>query len=439
MNSECSIKHELRKYLLLYCQNIDILYIAFSGGVDSCVLLDAINNLNKELNFDKKIIAIHVNHNISKNAKDWEKFCKVFCEKRNIVFKSHKINLKILKDQTVESVARLERYNIFKNYLEQNNSILITAHHQNDQAETVLLNLFRGSGIDGLSGISIKSRIDNNIKYNLLRPLLNINKNNILDYAKLNNLSWVNDESNFSLDYSRNFLRNEIIPKLQEKWPALISKIAHSADHCFEAKNYLESNIKIHYERSVSRDNFGYEVLDIEYLKNLSETEQKYLIRYFIKNQKASYPSKIKLQEILHQSLTARIDADISVFWKKDNNFFEIKRFRNKIYLLKNFIDTKNKVYKKYNYQLGQEIFIPEINRIIKLTVKDLDLEIKDFENKNLEINFRKNLNANLVKVKINGKNTSLKKYMQESNIPNWFRDDICLVLLDDSIIKIYS
>jgi len=439
MNLECSIKQELYRYLLLYCKNIDNLYIAFSGGVDSCVLLDAIIKVNKKTNLNKNIIAIHVNHNISKNSAKWENFCHKFCKDRNIIIDSHQVNLKIKKDETLESVARIARYNIFKNHLKDNNSILITAHHQNDQAETVLLNLFRGSGIDGLSGMQVISKLANN---KLLRPLLNIPKNIILEYAKNNELKWIDDESNLSIDYSRNFLRHEIITKLQEKWPALISKIAHSAEHSFEAKIYIEKNIEQHYQNSISIEKFGSKVLDIEYLKNLTRSEQKYLLRYFIKKQDAAYPSKIKLDEILNQALNARPDADISICWKKDNNNYEIKRFKNKIYLLKNFSHTDNKIYNKYNYKLGEELYIKEIDKIIQLSLEDFGLNKNLNNNMVVEINFRKNLNANttfirnIKSIKRNNK-ISLKKYFQESNISPWMRDNIPLVLVD-GIVKLF-
>jgi len=438
MNFECSIKQELYKYLLLYCESIDNLYIAFSGGVDSCVLLDALFKINNELNLNKKIIAIHINHNISKNSAKWESFCHKFCEDRNIKINSHQVNLEIKKDETLESVARLARYNIFKSYVKDNKSILITAHHQNDQAETVLLNLFRGSGIEGLTGMQVLASLDNSINTKLLRPLLNITKKTVLEYAKNNNLNWVDDESNSRVDYSRNFLRHEIIPKLQEKWPAVISKIAHSAEHSEDAKNYIDKNIESHYQESLSVDKFGYKVLDIDYLRNLNNIEQKYLVRYFIKQQSAAYPSKIKLDEILNQVLTARPDADISVCWKKDNNKYEIKRFKHKIYLLKNFQHTHNKVYQKYIFKIDDEIYIKEIDKTIKLSFKDLDGVDIVRNQKLIEINFRKNLNANEVIVDIGNKQKyTLKKYLQKAGVPNWLKNDIVLIIIDGKIKKL--
>tara|TARA_R110002072_G_scaffold97972_5_gene215546 strand:- start:11373 stop:12770 length:1398 start_codon:yes stop_codon:yes gene_type:complete len=444
MSCNCSIKQEVAKYILLYCNNINNLYIAFSGGVDSCVLLDAISIVNKELNVNKKIIALHINHNISKNSVAWEKFCHDYCDNLNIKIYSHQVNLVVKKDQSLESVARTARYNVFKNYLNNQDKILITAHHQNDQAETLLLNLFRGSGLTGLTGMKIFADLDKKNNTKILRPLLDINKNLILDYAKKNNLTWVEDESNFCIDHSRNYLRHEIIPKLSEKWPAVVNKISHSAMHCFEAEKYINKNMAFHYTQSLSIDDFGYNVLNIEYLKQLLKEEQKYLLRYFISKQNASYPSKIKLEEILNQTLNARADANISVCWKYESNNYEIKRFKNKIYLLTNFKVNPDKKYNKYNYKLGDKLYIPEINKSLISYIKD---NINTSESKNiekhddvkLEINFRKNINANkvLVKLKNNLCSISLKKYLQRINIPAWERDNIVLIFIEDKLIYI--
>ena len=198
-----------------------------------------------------------------------------------------------------------------------------------------------------------------------------------------------------------------------------------------------------HYTQSLSIDDFGYNVLNIEYLKQLLKEEQKYLLRYFISKQNASYPSKIKLEEILNQTLNARADANISVCWKYESNNYEIKRFKNKIYLLTNFKVNPDKKYNKYNYKLGDKLYIPEINKSLISYIKD---NINTSESKNiekhddvkLEINFRKNINANkvLVKLKNNLCSISLKKYLQRINIPAWERD-IVLIFIEDKLIYI--
>ena len=410
MNFNCSIKQCVAKYLLSYCQNVDNIYIAFSGGVDSCVLLDSIVKINKELNLNKNIIAIHVNHNISQNSKDWENFCYNFCEKLDIKIHTHEVNLKVNKDQSLESVARSARYNIFKKYLNKKNNILITAHHQNDQAETVLLNLLRGSGIAGLSGMSIISDLDKNYNYKILRPLLDLNKKTLSNYAKDNNLVWIEDESNSSIDYSRNFLRHEIIPNLIKKWPAAISKISHAALHCQDAKDYIDDNIKSNYSNAISKDSLGYIVLNIDYLKNLNLTEKRYLLRYYLSNQGASYPSKIKLDEILDQALNAKQDANISISWKDNDNIYEIKRFKNNLYLLKNY-KKYNKAYNSYKYQLGDKLFLKEIDKYLEILVNN-----KLDNNKIYEIKFKANINCN------------------EYFIPVWERDNIIFILDNNQI-----
>ena len=177
--------------------------IALSGGIDSVVLLHFLNS-----HYPGNIRAVHINHNLSKHSKDWSLFCKELCHKQDIEFKSIDINIKT--SSNVEENARKKRYNSLKSELSKN-EVLCTAHHQEDQSETFLLQLFRGSGVAGLASMpKMKSFADTF----LYRHFLNISKQLIVDYATKNNLDLVEDDSNINLNFKRNLLRLEFIPKL---------------------------------------------------------------------------------------------------------------------------------------------------------------------------------------------------------------------------------
>jgi len=159
--------------------------VALSGGVDSVVLLHFLNK-----HYPGNIRAIHINHNLSKYSKEWSSFCKNLCKKDNIKFKS--IDIIIKKSSNIEENARKKRYLSLTSEI-LNDEILCTGHHQEDQAETFLLQLFRGSGVAGLASMPEKKIINGSQLY---RPFLNISKTQILDYASKNKLNWVEDDSN---------------------------------------------------------------------------------------------------------------------------------------------------------------------------------------------------------------------------------------------------
>ena len=183
-------------------------FVAFSGGLDSTALLFLCNKALKQKKI-RNLQAIHINHNLSENSDKWEQHCERFCKSNNIEFKSFIIE--VTKNRSsIESQARQERYKIFESLMDENDQILL-AHHRDDVFETILLRLFRGTGVDGLSGLNEKRSLG---KGEIIRPFLNLSKSDLKIYIEENNLSYVEDDTNSNNDFDRNFLRNEIIPSL---------------------------------------------------------------------------------------------------------------------------------------------------------------------------------------------------------------------------------
>ena len=187
--------------------------IAYSGGCDSSVLLHTMNLLKDK--FQLNIRVAHINHNLTKESEAFAIHCKNICHKYNLEF----INIDIYLDKSsnIEEQLRNKRYNALTEIAYQNEHIL-TGHHFDDQIETFFLRLMRGSSNKGLSCMSLFNNINNKI---IARPLLNINKKDIEDYQKRNQLSFLNDTTNNSNKFDRNFIRNEINPKLKSRWSSL--------------------------------------------------------------------------------------------------------------------------------------------------------------------------------------------------------------------------
>ena len=224
----------IKKESEIILTSADRVVIGFSGGVDSIAVLDILVR-----NGVKNIVAAHINHGISDNADAWESFCEKTAKDYGVDFVSRKVNLK--GESNLEEVAREVRYDFFDSLMTEN-SVLVTGHHMNDQAETFLLRLMRGAGVDGL-GAMRKVRDLN--KGKLLRPFLDIKKSDFLKYALTNDLQWVEDESNESSDYDRNFIRNKVIPLLSELNPNAVDMINKSASLAQEASDTVSDYVEV--------------------------------------------------------------------------------------------------------------------------------------------------------------------------------------------------
>ena len=194
-------------------QKGDKLLIAFSGGADSLFSLQFFHKFKSKYGIE--LSALHINHSLrSKESDEDELFCKSFCEELGVEFYSEKVDVKThakKNHESIEEAARNLRYDKLQKYAEKISATkIVTAHNLDDNTETILLNLFRGTGLSGVSGIPIQ-------RGNIIRPLLSTRKEDILKYLNLTNIQFRTDSTNSENDFSRNFLRNEIIPKIKEK------------------------------------------------------------------------------------------------------------------------------------------------------------------------------------------------------------------------------
>ena len=360
--------------------------VALSGGVDSVVLLHFLNR-----HYPGNIRAVHINHNLSKYSKEWSSFCENLCKKDNIKFKS--IDIIIKNSSNIEENARKKRYLSLTSEI-LNDEILCTAHHQEDQAETLLLQLFRGSGVAGLAAMPEKKIINGSQLY---RPFLNISKTQILDYASENKLNWVEDDSNQNIHFKRNLLRIEFVPKLSGVFNSLTKNIARSAKHQAEALELMHDLAELDITNYVLIVKDRLQVIP---LLELPKRRLVNVIRYFIDKQNFLLPSSKVLDEII-SLLTAKADAKSIVKWHD----YQVRRYRNELYFFDEF-KTQATVPCPYYESL-----------------KDLP---------NFEIRFRRE--GQRIELKGKTHSQSLKKILQESKIPPWERDKLRMYYIDGSL-----
>jgi tRNA(Ile)-lysidine synthase len=286
------------------------LLVGLSGGLDSCVLLHALVAAREHLSLRLK--ALHVNHGISPNAALWAEFCETLCRGYDVPFSAVAVDVPRDSGLGIEAAAREARYRVL---LAEDADAVVLAHHRDDQAETLLLQLLRGAGIKGLAAMPARSEGTPAV----WRPLLDVSRRQLHDYAMQHGLQWIEDESNLDLAYDRNFLRHRVLPAMAERFPACGTTLARSAAHFAEAAELLDE---------VAADDavmyVGEDGLAIEGLRTLSPARGRNLLRYWLSQHLPALPNTRRLHELYRQLLTARQDAQLRVAVEGG----EVRRYR---------------------------------------------------------------------------------------------------------------
>ncbi len=292
--------------------------VGLSGGMDSVVLLDLL--YGQASRFSWNIKALHVHHGISPNADHWAHFCTDLCARLNIPIAVRNVDIAPLHAHGVEAAARKLRYAAFS---EESCDYVALAHHQDDQVETLFLQLLRGAGVRGASAMPMVS--DDGARHKVIRPLLHCTRDQILEYANERSLEWIEDESNADVNYPRNFLRHRLLPLLAQKFPGYRETLSRSAGHFAEASSLLDDLAGMDGIQAISNG-----ALSIEVLQGLSHARAKNLLRYFLHSKKAPMPQVAQIDEMLRQILMAKNDADVAV----EFGGWQVRRFRGHVYAL---------------------------------------------------------------------------------------------------------
>lgn len=279
-------------------------WVAYSGGLDSTVLLHQLDQSRKEVPYILR--AVHIHHGLNPKANDWQQHCESICRDLNVELTVHKLDLSS-SHENVEERARDLRYEFFASLL-QENDCLLTGHHQDDQAETVLLQLTRGAGPKGLSAMPEKNVLGKGF---LLRPFLNMARDELLSYAREHQLQWIDDDSNENTRFTRNFMRQEILPILKQRWPNVTDVIARSARHCAETEKLLEEFVAPLLQACLLEN----KALSVIELKKLTLLQQKHVFRQWLFHCGFASPNERKLQNCLRVFLTAAQDRHPMVTW----------------------------------------------------------------------------------------------------------------------------
>ena len=413
-----SADHLLNKINAL--TSIKKLLIAYSGGLDSHVLLHALASASSSHNLP--IRAIYIDHGLQSAAQHWPQHCLDICNRLSIDCEIVSLNLSIPKGKSLEAVAREARYQVFSQKLQQD-EVLVTAHHQDDQAETLLIQLFRGAGVNGLAAMPVMTNFAHGQH---LRPLLDQSRESLEDYAQQHKLDFIEDPSNQDQCFDRNFLRHAIIPRLKHRWKSINQLLSRAAQHQGEAKNllaeYLEQDLPLLMGKQSG-------TLSIQKLKQLSTPRCKAIIRYFIDQKGFLAPSEKKLRHILSDVLNAQQSAMPCVHWQG----VEVRRNQDDLYAIAPL--TAHNAQQIIHWNTNHPLQLPWLNRILKINQLETINHLLIKHNHRVEVRFRQGGEAIYQAKK--KRTQSLKKIFQEQHIPSWERDRIPLIYIENALVFI--
>lgn len=397
--------------------------VAYSGGLDSHVLLHSLAQL-REIYPAISMRAIHFHHGLNTQADQWAEHCLSVCTDLGVDYQWEHLTLSPTKGESLENLARTARYQALDRVLALGppDEVLLTGHHQNDQAETLLLQLLRGAGPKGLAAMPACLNFAHT---KLIRPLLNFSRHHLEAYAQKHQLQWVEDSSNQELSFDRNFVRHELLPLIQKRWPSALTTLARSANHCAEASILLAQTADTELLRLQGS---APHTLSIQNLRDLSPYKQSLVIRRWFEHRHLPIPSQNKLMQIIHEILPCRDDAMPKVEWQGA----EIRRYRGDLYAFSPLPPIPSSLI--IPWDLKKVLTLPEnLGVLIPQECQQSPL----YKGGPVTVRFRQG--GEYCKPVGSKMKRSLKNLFQEWGIPPWQRQRIPLLYQEEKIIQIPS
>ncbi len=381
--------------------------LAFSGGLDSTVLLHLLASIKDQI--DAEVTAVHIDHGLQLESSTWSRHCKNFCRQLDIPLERVSLSLQPVTGESLEALAREARYAAIQQLM-QPQEILLTAHHRDDQAETLLLNLMRGSGVKGLAAMPVIRHFGEEW---LARPLLGVSRSQIEAYAIEHKLKWIDDPSNALTDFNRNYLRHEIMPRLAQRWPAAAASVADSASHLGESALLLEQESDKLLQGMIAMPGR----LLLKPLLQQPHAWQKLLLRHWLQQLGLPPPPAKRLAEFVQQ-LTVDSQRIPQISWGD----VELRRYNSLLYADRRLPQHDAAIEIEWHTQ--QPLNLPsQLGR----------LQMLEGQQQQLKVRFRREGDGMFW----HQHQRSLKSIFRQLEIPPWQRSRIPLITDDGAIIAI--
>lgn len=393
-------------------------WVAYSGGLDSQVLLYALSNVLPTA----RLRAVHINHGWHDNAMQWAKTCSQTCVQLGISCEVITVDAQPKKGESPEACARQARYMAMAKLI-QESDCLLTAHHRDDQAETLLLQLLRGAGLRGLASMPLAMPFGKGI---LARPLLGFTRLELQTYAKDRQLTWIDDSSNTDLRFNRNFVRHQVLPILQQRWPQFNKTLARVAENTAEAQQLLDD--LAHEDWLKTRDPLSNNLI-VSHLLHLTSARRRNCLRYWLSQLCFPLPSQAQLQQI-ELLLKSKREANPQVSWGD----VKVRRYRDFLYAF--LFKEENKLYNLFiSWDLSHALTLPAGNLLTVDRAVGQGIACDKVMEKPITIGFRQGGERFHLQGRLGSH--PLKKLFQEWGIPPWQRQNIPLVYYEQELIAI--
>ncbi|MDQ8039831.1 MAG: tRNA lysidine(34) synthetase TilS, partial [Rickettsiella sp.] len=393
-------------------------WLAYSGGLDSQVLLHSLSNLLPTF----RLKAVHINHGWHSDAAQWAETSIRTCDQLGIACEVITVDAQPKKGESPEAYARQARYKAMAKLI-QTEDCLLTAHHRDDQAETLLLQLLRGAGLRGLASMPFSTSFG---KGTLVRPLLNFTRLELQAYAEAHRLTWIEDCSNRNLRFDRNFVRHQVIPLLQKRWPGLSKTLARVAENTAEAHLLLEEfafadwlNVKDPVSNNII----------VSRLLHLTPARRRNCLRYWLNKLGFPLPSQMQLQQI-ELLLESNIDANPQVNW----GGIQVRRYHDLLHI----VESKQKHTHPtlpISWDLTKALTLPNGSHLTVERVMGQGIACEKLKEKPIMLSFRQGGERFHVHDRLGSH--PLKKLFQEWGVPPWLRQNIPLIYCDNELIAV--
>jgi tRNA(Ile)-lysidine synthase len=387
-------------------------WIGFSGGADSTALLQALHENSDRL--QAPLHAVHFDHGLQGEAGNWCAHCRAFCREKRIPFHTEQLEINQQTRSSLEEEARNSRYLAVARILGEN-EMYLTAHHAEDQAETLFLNLMRGSGIEGLAGIPALRNLGEGW---VARPLLDIHRQELVEFLQERNINWLEDPSNEDTVFDRNYLRRELFPLLEKRWPGISKRLARTARNARVSSGALAAFIE-QQSGDLLRDRTR---MPVPGLLKFDTEMQSLVLRQWLRKHEVPVLPETRIREFLQQLSDAQPDNQAEVQWED----WMIKRYRHDLWLHRRrpYPACQEKTWREgmsidlgpdtgIYHLLGQKTNLPEDWRVGS---RDAGDRLRPLET---------------------GPSRKLKHFFQTASVPPWLRLGIPVLYWDDEPVAL--